>query len=44
MTDRLTAGSSVHVSDILRKLGASTRTEAAGIAARLGLDAHGEQG
>jgi DNA-binding CsgD family transcriptional regulator/tetratricopeptide (TPR) repeat protein len=31
-----TAG--VHVSNILGKLGASTRTEAAGIAARLGLD------
>ena len=30
-----TAG--VHVSNILGKLGASTRTEAAGIAARLGL-------
>jgi DNA-binding NarL/FixJ family response regulator len=32
-----TAG--VHVSNILGKLGVSTRTEAAGIAARLGLDA-----
>ncbi len=31
-----TAG--VHVSNILGKLGASTRTEAAGISAKLGID------
>ena len=37
-----TAG--VHVSNILGKLGVSTRTEAAGIAARLGLDVPGDQG